>query len=98
MIRTVKHVAALLTINAGLLATSGAHAGSWASNAPFGATLKGDLYTPTTPAAKPAILVAIHMCSGHSTTVHGWFDQYADKQGFYIIAPDAGKNCFDSSA
>jgi len=63
-----------------------------------GVSLKGDLYTPTTPAAAPAILVAIHMCTGHSTTVHGWFDSYADKQGFYIIAPDAGKNCFDSSA
>ncbi len=35
---------------------------------------------------------------GHSTTVHGWFDSYADKTGFYIIAPDAGKQCFDSSA
>jgi len=63
-----------------------------------GVSLKGDLYTPTTPAASPAVLVAIHMCTGHSTTVHGWFDSYAEKQGFYIIAPDAGKNCFDSSA
>ncbi len=44
------------------------------------------------------MLVAIHMCTGHSTTVHGWFDSYADKNGFYIVAPDAGKQCFDSSA
>jgi poly(hydroxyalkanoate) depolymerase family esterase len=64
----------------------------------FQASLKGDLYTPTTPAAKPAILVVIHMCTGHSTTVHGWFDSYADTNGFYLIAPDAGKQCFDSSA
>jgi len=92
------HVAALLTLNAGLLCATGAKAGSWANSAPFGATLKGDLYTPTTPAASPAILVVIHMCTGHSSTVHGWFDSFADQNGFYLIAPDAGKQCFDSSA
>jgi len=64
----------------------------------FGATLQGDLYTPATLASPPGILVAIHMCTGHSSTVHGWFDSAADKNGFYIIAPDAGKQCFDSSA
>ncbi|MEI9936571.1 MAG: PHB depolymerase family esterase [Pseudomonadota bacterium] len=98
MTRYRYHVAALLTMNAGLLLATGAHAGSWANSAPFGATLQGDLYTPTTPAASPAILVVIHMCSGHSSTVHGWFDSAADANGFYLIAPDAGKNCFDSSA
>jgi acetylxylan esterase len=91
--------ASLLSTAAGLLLlASPAHAGSWSSNYAFGASLKGDLYTPTTPAASPAILVAIHMCSGHSSTVHGWFDSAADANGFYIIAPDAGKNCFDASA
>jgi len=98
MTRYRHHIAALLTLNAGLLGTAAAHAGSWTANAPFGATLKGDLYTPTTPAASPAILVVIHMCTGHSTTVHGWFDSFADQNGFYLIAPDAGKQCFDSSA
>jgi hypothetical protein len=82
-----------------LLGASPARAGSWQNGfSGFAATLQGDLYTPTTPAASPAVLVAIHMCTGHSTTVHGWFDSYADRQGFYIIAPDAGKQCFDSSA
>lgn len=91
---------ALLTATCGLLLVAApARAGSWQNGfSGFGATLQGDLYTPTTPAAAPAVLVAIHMCTGHSTTVHGWFDSYADKQGFYIIAPDAGKQCFDSSA
>jgi hypothetical protein len=90
---------ALFAAAFGLLAASPARAGSWQNSfSGFGATLQGDLYTPTTPAASPAVLVAIHMCTGHSTTVHGWFDSYADKQGFYIIAPDAGKQCFDSSA
>jgi len=98
MTRLRHQVAALLTIHAGLLCAAGAHAGSWQNSAPFGATLKGDLYTPTTPAASPAILVVIHMCTGHSSTVHGWFDSFADQHGFYLIAPDAGKQCFDSSA
>src|SRR4051812_11656888 len=98
MIRYRYHMAAFLTLNAGLLFAAGARAGSWANSAPFGATLKGDLYTPTTPAAAPAILVVIHMCTGHSSTVHGWFDSFADQNGFYLIAPDAGKQCFDSSA
>ena len=96
-----KCVVALLPATAGLIvAAAPARAGSWANSYNFGSgvSLKGDLYTPTTPASPPAILVAIHMCTGHSSTVHGWFDSYADKQGFYIIAPDAGKQCFDSSA
>ncbi len=38
------------------------------------------------------------MCTGHSSTVHGWFDSAADANGFYLIAPDAGKQCFDASA
>jgi poly(3-hydroxybutyrate) depolymerase len=90
---------ALLAVTFGLLAAAPARAGSWQNSfSGFGAILQGDLYAPTTPAASPAVLVAIHMCTGHSTTVRGWFDSYADKQGFYIIAPDAGKQCFDSSA
>jgi len=101
MIRSRKHGVALLAATAGLLvAAAPARAGSWMNSYNFGSgvSLKGDLYTPTTPATPPAVLVAIHMCTGHSSTVHGWFDSYAEKQGFYIIAPDAGKNCFDSSA
>ena len=101
MIRSSKHVVALLATTAGLLvAAAPAHAGSWQNSYNFGSgiSLKGDLYTPTTPGSPPGILVAIHMCTGHSSTVHGWFDQYADKTGFYIIAPDAGKQCFDASA
>ena len=90
-------VAAFLTVNVGLLVAVSAHAGSWQTNAPFGATLQGDLYTPTTPAAKPAILAAIHYCSGNAGSAHGWFQSAADQYGFYIIAPNAGKNCFDSS-
>jgi len=95
---TRNHIAALLTINVGLFAATPALAGSWQNSAPFGATLQGDLYTPSTPGASPAILVVIHMCSGHSSTVHSWFQSAAETHGFYLIAPDAGKNCFDASA
>jgi poly(hydroxyalkanoate) depolymerase family esterase len=87
-----------LTVNAALLLSARAQAGSWQANAPFGATLQGDLYTPTTPAASPAVLVSIHYCTGHASNARGWFQSYADQYGFYIIAPDAGKQCFDSSA
>ncbi|MCL2449367.1 MAG: prolyl oligopeptidase family serine peptidase [Polyangiaceae bacterium] len=98
MTRHRRYVAALLTLGVGLLLAADARAGSWQNKFSFGSTLQGDLYTPTTPASPPAILVVVHMCTGHSTTVHGWFDSYADQQGFYLIAPDAGKQCFDSSA
>ena len=98
MTRTRNYVVALLATAAGLLASSPAHAGSWQNNFAFGASLTGDLYTPSKLASPPAILVVIHMCTGHSTTVHGWFDSYADANGFYLIAPDAGKQCFDASA
>src|SRR5580698_5991689 len=99
MTRSRNHLVALLAIAVGLLTASPAFAGSWQDTFAFGATLQGDLYTPTKLASPPAILVAIHMCSGHSSTVHGWFDSYADTNGFYIIAPSSGSNdCFDSSA
>jgi acetylxylan esterase len=91
-------LAAFFTLNAALLLSVQAQAGSWQANAPFGATLQGDLYTPTTPAASPAVLVSIHYCTGHASNARGWFQSYADQYGFYIIAPDAGKQCFDSSA
>ena len=90
-------VCAVLVAALGLLVASPCLAG-WQNSYSFGATLKGDLYTPSKLATSPAILVVIHMCSGHSSTVHGWFDSYADTNGFYLIAPDAGKNCFDASA
>lgn len=88
----------LLAAISGLWVAPSAHAGSWLSNAPFNATLKGDLFSPTTPGPSPAVLVAIHYCTGNKGVVHSWFESYAEKNGFYIIAPDAGKQCFDSSA
>jgi poly(hydroxyalkanoate) depolymerase family esterase len=92
-------ICAVLATALGLLVASPAQAaGSWQSNYSWGGSgLTMDLYTPSTPAASPAILVAIHYCSGNSGSTHGWFDSYADKYGFFIIAPNAGTNCFDAS-
>jgi len=84
---------ALVTV---LLAASPCLA-AWQNQAPFGAALKGDLFTPTKPGTAPAILVVIHYCTGRSSSVHSWFESAAETNGFYLIAPDAGKNCFDSS-
>jgi acetylxylan esterase len=73
-------------------------AGSWQSNYSYGGSgLTMDLYSPSTPAASPPIVVAIHYCSGNSGSTHGWFDSFADKYGFYVIAPNAGTNCFDAA-
>ena len=57
------------------------------------------VYVRTTiPSAAARCSKNLGSSTGHSTTVHGWFDSYADANGFYLIAPDAGKNCFDASA
>jgi len=95
--RSHTSVCAILVATLGLLMATPAQA-AWQSSYAFGATLKGDLYTPTKLGTPPAILVAIHYCGGNSGAAHGWFQSAADTNGFYIIAPDAGKNCFDSSA
>lgn len=84
-----------------MLAASPSFAGSWSAlNKDYGGNLQMILYTPTTPAPSPAILVALHYCGGNSSNAKGWFDSAADKNGFYIIAPDAGGGaniCFDAS-
>ena len=88
---------ALLPFATVLLASSTSFAGWGAANKDYGGNLNMQLYTPSTVAASPAVLVAIHYCTGNANSAHGWFDSAADKNGFFIIAPDAGKQCFDSS-
>lgn len=86
-------------VGAVLLAASPSFAGSWSAlNKDYGGGLSMKLYTPTTPAPSPAVLVAIHFCTGNADSAKSWFTSDADKSGFYIIAPDAGANCFDASA
>jgi acetylxylan esterase len=69
----------------------------WQSNVNYGANTKMDLYTPTMPAAKPAIVVVLHYCSGNASNAHSWLQTYADKYGFLLITPTAGGNCFDAT-
>lgn len=89
-------LSALLQLSAVFLTATPCLA-AWQSNAPFGSTLQGDLFSPSKPGEAPAVLVAIHYCTGNKSVVHSWFESAAEKNGFYIIAPDAGKQCFDSS-
>ncbi len=88
----------LLPVATVLLAASPSFAAWSPANQDYGGGLSMQLYTPSQVAASPAILVAIHYCTGSANSPHGWFDSAADRNGFYIIAPDAGKQCFDSSA
>ncbi|HKO49138.1 MAG TPA: PHB depolymerase family esterase [Polyangiaceae bacterium] len=88
---------ALAPLASVLLAASPGIAGPGPLNKDYGGNLSMTLYTPTTPAASPAILVAMHYCTGKASNAT-WFDAAAEKYGFYVIAPDAGKQCFDASA
>lgn len=94
-----RNCSTLLAALTALLAAAPTSAAWGPLNKDYGGNLQMELYTPSQPAASPAVLVALHYCSGHSSNAHGWFDAAADKNGFYIIAPDAGSGntCFDAS-
>ncbi|GAA1275281.1 PHB depolymerase family esterase [Sphaerisporangium rubeum] len=61
------------------------------------------LYVPADVAPRPGILVAMHGCNGTATAFHQdtEFASLADRYGFVVIYPQAGKsanglsNCFD---
>jgi endo-1,4-beta-xylanase len=59
------------------------------------------LYVPAKVAPKPAILVAIHYCTGSASAVFGGYAKdyvtAADKYGYVIIFPEATRSgqCFD---
>src|SRR3954454_16712507 len=98
MSKSFRHTAlSAFALATGLLSASPALAGWGTMNKDYGGGLNMALYTPAKPAAPPAVLVAIHYCSGHASDAK-WFDSAAETNGFYVIAPDAGQNCFDSSA
>jgi poly(hydroxyalkanoate) depolymerase family esterase len=71
-------------------------AATWKTNVSYGANTIMDLYVPDKVAASPAIVVALHYCSGNAGSAHSWFQSIADTRGFIIIAPGAGGNCFDA--
>ena len=61
------------------------------------------VYVPDKPAAKPALLVAVHYCSGSAQAFYsGGAHDYvtaADKYGYIIVFPEATRDghCFDVS-
>jgi poly(hydroxyalkanoate) depolymerase family esterase len=79
-----------------LIAPSPSHAASWKTNVSYGANTIMDLYVPDNVAASPAVVVALHYCSGNAGSAHSWFQSLADSRHFIIIAPGAGGNCFDA--
>ncbi|HEY2669206.1 MAG TPA: PHB depolymerase family esterase [Rugosimonospora sp.] len=59
------------------------------------------IYVPNTVAAHPALLVAIHYCTGTASALYsGYFHDYvtaADQYGYIIVFPEATRSgqCFD---
>jgi len=92
----VKPLVSLSLAAAALLAVAPSQAATWKTNVSYGANTIMDLYVPDKVAASPAIVVALHYCSGNAGSAHSWFQSIADTRGFIIIAPGAGGNCFDA--
>ncbi|OLF09598.1 extracellular catalytic domain type 1 short-chain-length polyhydroxyalkanoate depolymerase [Actinophytocola xanthii] len=68
----------------------------------FGANpsnLRMHLYVPDSVASRPAVLVAVHYCTGSGPAFHSGteFARLADQHGFVVIYPSATRsgNCFD---
>ena len=64
--------------------------------------LRMHLYVPDRPAANPALLVAVHYCTGSGPAFHAGseFASLADRYGFLVVYPSATRdgNCFDVSS
>jgi poly(hydroxyalkanoate) depolymerase family esterase len=64
--------------------------------------LRMHLYVPDTVAAKPAVLVAAHYCTGTGPAFYSGteFARMADRYGFIVIYPSATRSgqCFDVSS
>ncbi|MDT0546479.1 MULTISPECIES: extracellular catalytic domain type 1 short-chain-length polyhydroxyalkanoate depolymerase [Streptomyces] len=64
--------------------------------------LRMHLYVPNNVAARPAVLVAVHYCTGSGPAFYSGteFASLADRYGFIVIYPSATRsgNCFDVSS
>lgn len=93
LLQNLSTVAFLAT---GALAGSLKQVTNWGSN-PTG--LQFYLYSPTTAAANPAVIVALHPCGGSATQWSSGtrLNTYADQLGFYVIYAGTTKmsNCWD---
>lgn len=98
--------AAALLATAGVAATSlPASAATLTEITNFGTNptnLRMHLYVPNTVAARPAILVAVHYCTGSGPAFYSGtqFASLADQYGFIVIYPSATRSgsCFDVSS
>src|ERR1035437_10152702 len=87
-----------------LAVASPAHAASLTQVTNFGinpSNLNMYVYVPNNVAARPALLVAIHYCTGTASALYsGYFHDYvtaADQYGYVIVFPEATRSgqCFD---
>ncbi|MEU4449640.1 PHB depolymerase family esterase [Actinosynnema sp. NPDC050801] len=95
-------VAALLTCLAALLVPSPAHAASLQEVRDFGynpSGIKMFVYVPDNVAAKPAVVVGVHWCTGTAQDFHRGtqYASLADRHGFIVIYPSAvsSDRCWD---
>ncbi|MEV6205662.1 PHB depolymerase family esterase [Kitasatospora sp. NPDC051914] len=97
---------AVLPLLAALLLTApAARAASLTEVTGFGTNptgLRMHLYVPTTVAPRPAVLVAVHYCTGSGPAIYSGteFASLADRYGFIVVYPSATRsgNCFDVSS
>jgi acetylxylan esterase len=100
-------IAALLTTTAALVVATPASAASLTEVTGFGTNptnLRMHLYVPDRLAARPAILVAVHYCTGSGPAFYSGsgheFATLADQYGYIVIFPSATRSgaCFDVSS
>ena len=112
--RAARHVRSLLAalfagvlpLLAALLVTAPpAHAATLTEVTNFGtnpSNLRMHLYVPDTVATRPAVLVAVHYCTGSGPAFYSGteFASLADRYGFIVVYPSATRsgNCFDVSS
>jgi len=97
--------AALIAAVAVLTVSAPAEAASLREVTGFGANptgLRMHLYVPDRVAANPALLVAVHYCTGSGPAFYSGteFASLADQYGFIVVYPSATRsgNCFDVSS
>ncbi len=97
--------AAVLAVAGVTLAASPAAAATLTEVTNFGTNptnLRMHLYVPNTVAARPAVVVAVHYCTGSGPAFYSGteFASLADRYGFIVIYPSATRsgNCYDVSS
>ena len=90
----VKALSSLVLLGTALTASS-SFAGSWES-LNYGGSNTMTVYEPTSPVASPPIVVSLHSCGGQMVSAQGWFQSYAEKYGFLVIAGKSTGGCWDA--